>query len=244
MINRENIHISQMAERAILLTWQQEVGEDLLSSLLQGKEAILKEADAGIVDVVQTYNALLIKYYSPISSIDTEISRLEALLQKVKEGKRKKATCYQIPVCYHEKFGLDLSEMMEKKQLSREEIVQLHTEPTYTVYFIGFLPGFPYLGGLSEQLFMERKEQPRKRIPKGAVGIGGEQTGIYPSDSPGGWQLIGNCPLSLFDSGKESPCLLQAGDRIQFYEVGLSTYQKIKKEVEQGNDQLKKQPWR
>src|SRR5699024_7898128 len=146
---------------------------------------------------------------------------------------------FRLPVCYDEKFCLDFEEIAVQKNLTRKEMIRLHTAPLYTVYFTGFLPGFPYLGGLSQELYMERKKNPRKKIPAGAVGIGGKQTGVYPRSSPGGWQLIGNCPVPLFDSTHAPPCLLRAGDCIKFFAVSLEEYQDIRATVEEGSYQLK-----
>jgi KipI family sensor histidine kinase inhibitor len=139
--------------------------------------------------------------------------------------------CWEIPVCYDAQFGIDLDEIVQKTKLSIAEIISLHTAPRYQVFSIGFLPGFLYLGGLDSRLHMDRKSTPRLKVEKGAVGIGGIQTGIYPKSSPGGWQILGNSPLNFFDVFDEDPCFAKAGDYVKFVSVSLPEYHDIKEAV-------------
>lgn len=122
----------------------------------------------------------------------------------------------EIPVDYGGDLGLDLKVIAKAKGMSMSEFARLHAEPIYDVYFIGFQPGFAYLGGLNELLHTPRLSTPRLKIPAGSVGIGGAQTGIYPYQSPGGWNIIGNTKVKLFDVNSENPSLLKAGDRLKF----------------------------
>ncbi|MBT0880014.1 MULTISPECIES: 5-oxoprolinase subunit PxpB [unclassified Campylobacter] len=122
----------------------------------------------------------------------------------------------EIPVDYGGDLGLDLKVIAKAKGMSMSEFAKLHAEPIYDVYFIGFQPGFAYLGGLNELLHTPRLSTPRLKIPAGSVGIGGAQTGIYPYQSPGGWNIIGNTKAKLFDVNSENPSLLKAGDRLKF----------------------------
>ena len=125
-------------------------------------------------------------------------------------------------------FAKDLSEVAKINQLSEEKVIELHHQPVYQVYFIGFLPGFPYLGGLNEQICAPRKEKARSKISKGDVGIAGCQTGIYPVDSPGGWQIIGNSPIDLVQFGDEVNTVLKSGDTLSFYPISKEEHQAIK----------------
>ena len=133
-----------------------------------------------------------------------------------------------IPVCYDEEFGLDIERVMTHTSLTAEEIIQRHTKPLYTVYMMGFLPGFPYLGQLDETLATPRLATPRRSVAKGSVGIGGNQTGIYPLESPGGWNMIGKTPIELFSIDRSEPFFLQAGDSLQFVPIKKSEFYKIK----------------
>ena len=125
----------------------------------------------------------------------------------------------KIPVCYAEKYALDINEISKEKKLPVDEIIRLHTAKKYRVYMIGFLPGFAYMGEVDEQIAIPRKAQPRTKVEAGSVGIAGMQTGIYPLNSPGGWQIIGKTPVKLFNKEKDDPVLLQPGDEIEFYSI-------------------------
>jgi inhibitor of KinA len=125
----------------------------------------------------------------------------------------------KIPVCYSGKYALDIHDIAKEKKLTAPEIINLHTAKRYRVYMIGFLPGFAYMGEIDKRIAMPRKTQPRTKVEAGSVGIAGMQTGIYPFDSPGGWQIIGKTPVKLFDKEKSDPVLLQPGDEIEFYSI-------------------------
>ena len=131
---------------------------------------------------------------------------------------------WKIPVCYDVDFGLDLQETANQLQLSITELIKYHTSPRYTVYGIGFLPGFMYLGGLPHQLEIKRKTTPRLHVPRGSVGLAGRQTGIYPQDSPGGWNIIGKCPIPMFNLKLENPCFVNVGDQVQFYAINRAIF--------------------
>ena len=129
-----------------------------------------------------------------------------------------------IPVYYN---GVDLSLIAKEHQLTEEEVIDIHTSKTYRVFMIGFLPGFTYMGSVDERIATPRKSSPRIKVPAGSVGIAGFQTGIYPLESPGGWQLLGQTPVKIFDKEKSSPCLLKAGDSVQFISISKSTFEKL-----------------
>ena len=143
--------------------------------------------------------------------------------------------------CYDISLGIDLEDVSERLQLSQEELVFMHTNQQYTVYGIGFLPGFMYLGGLPKALEIPRKETPRLKVPQGAVGLASRQTGIYPQESPGGWNIIGNCPVTIFNVHNAPPCFVNMGDKIQFYPISKAEYDLHKIENEVGVFKLEKQ---
>ncbi|BFU59700.1 MULTISPECIES: 5-oxoprolinase subunit PxpB [Rodentibacter] len=165
--------------------------------------------------VVGMNNLTLFFFSSPDTTIiKTLLEQWEALQH---QSFQDIGRLIEIPVHYGGEVGLDLAAVAQFHRCSPEEIIRRHTEPTYTVFMIGFQPGFPYLGGLPHHLHTPRHAKPRAKVPAGAVGIGGEQTGIYPFSSPGGWQLIGQTSIPLFDANKEPPVLLQAGDKVKFF---------------------------
>ncbi|MFN2260945.1 MAG: 5-oxoprolinase subunit PxpB [Psychroflexus sp.] len=223
----------QYNERSILIQFNAEINENLLNNLLAYKRIILKNKAKQTLQVINTYNSLLIIYNSTINNFYDAKSKILALLESVEISKNVTKYAVEIPVCYDEEFGLDLQEISDSKSLEISEIITLHSEPKYLVYFIGFLPGFPYLGGLNSKLFSRRKSQPRQKINTGAVGIGGSQTGIYPISSPGGWQIIGQTPIRLFDASKsESPSLLKSGQFLKLKPISKPDFYHIENNIE------------
>src|SRR5699024_6217654 len=195
--------------------------------------------DKPIVEIIHTYNSLLIKYEYGIKNIYDEILPLERLISTVVPPKKSAGNLFHLPVSYDRKFGVDSAFLAEENTLDFSTIQEMHCAPVYTVYFMGFLPGFLYLGGLDKSLFCNRKKTPRKRLKKGAVGIGGKQTGIYPKASPGGWQIIGNCPISFFDARQDPPSIFRPLDKIKFFPVSVEEHTAIRKKVQAGTYELK-----
>ena len=140
----------------------------------------------------------------------------------------------EIPVLYGGEYGPDLNYVAEYNHLTPEEVVRIHTSAEYLIYMLGFTPGFSYMGGMDERIATPRLESPRVLIPAGSVGIAGKQTGIYPIDSPGGWQLIGRTPVKLYDAHRDNPILLDAGLHVKFIPVDKSEFQRIESRIEQG----------
>lgn len=136
----------------------------------------------------------------------------------------------RIPVCYDDEFAIDLPWIASHQNLTREEIIHLHSSRQYHVYMLGFLPGFPYMGEVDMNIVVPRKPEPHP-VLAGSVGIAGKQTGIYPLNSPGGWQIIGRTPLKMFDKNKIEPCLLKAGDSVEFYSITKDEFNHIRGEV-------------
>ncbi len=153
---------------------------------------------------------------------------------KVGEGKRK---IFEIPVLYGGEYGPDLGAIAKHAGLSEDEVVRIHSSQDYLIYMLGFLPGFCYLGGLDERIHTPRLANPRLKIRAGSVGIGGSQTGIYPLDSPGGWQLMGMTPVKTYDPKRDIPILVEAGNYIRFVPVDEEEYRRIEAEVENGSYQ-------
>ncbi|WP_027137373.1 5-oxoprolinase subunit PxpB [Gaetbulibacter saemankumensis] len=224
-----NLKYKPYGEYAILIEWPSKIQEDILYDILKFKHKIIAENIDGILELKSAYNSLLVVCDKEISDLKSIGDRLKTIYTKeeVKDAGVDSVT-WIIPVCYDFSFGLDLKQLSEEKNITVEEIIKKHSETIYTVYFVGFLPGFLYLGGLDDILHTPRKAMPRMQIEKGAVAIGGKQTGIYPVQSPGGWNIIGNTPVSFFDPQKETPCFAKAGDKIVFKPITLKAYGDIK----------------
>lgn len=188
------------------------------------------EAILGVTEWIPTYTGVTV-YYDPMKiSFQALTERLASIVKKSASDPMVEGRFVTIPVVYGGHFGPDLSEVATYHQKTEEEIIKIHTKNTYLVYMIGFTPGFPYLGGLDEAIATPRKATPRTFVVAGSVGIGGNQTGIYSMDTPGGWQIIGRTPLPLFLPTKKIPSLLRAGDLIRFQSISESEYARIKEE--------------
>ncbi|TDF89783.1 5-oxoprolinase subunit PxpB [Paenibacillus piri] len=159
---------------------------------------------------------------------DAVEEKLKNILASMDTGSVPEPRVVEIPVCYGDEFGVDLEYVAEINGLRTDEVIQIHTSGEYLVYMLGFAPGFPYLGGMDKRIAAPRKQTPRLRIPPGTVGIAGEQTGVYPIETPGGWQLIGRTPISLFLPEKQPPTLLEAGNLVRFYPISRKEYDRWK----------------
>ena len=170
----------------------------------------------GSVEFVPAYATVTV-YYDPLRRSFEEFSKeLQQVVSTLEISPDDSPRTIEIPVCYGGEFGPDLEFVAQQNQLTPAEVIEIHSASVYLVYFIGFAPGFPYLGGLSDRITAPRRSSPRLRIPAGSVGIAGTQTGIYPLATPGGWQLIGRTPLALFRPDETPPTLLRAGDQVRF----------------------------
>jgi KipI family sensor histidine kinase inhibitor len=186
-----------------------------------------QNAPEGVIEVIPTYRSLLI-VYEPSRTNPVELQKtLKTLEARLDEIKIPPPDTVEIPVCYGGEFGPDIEYVAESHNLTVEEVIELHCRPEYLIYMVGFTPGFPFLGGLSEKLHTPRLETPRTFVPEGSVGVANNQTGIYPVASPGGWRLLGRTPVKLFAPGRRNPFLYQAGDRIKFNPITAEEYARI-----------------
>ena len=186
----------------------------------------------GVLECVPAYASLLVRY-DPIRWSADRLSELIFDLP-VSTTEAGAGILHTLPVCYGGEFGPDLREVATIAQLSEAEITQLHQSRTYLAYQLGFLPGFAFLGRTPSPLHVSRRKEARTRVPAGSVGLAGEQTAVYPSASPGGWQLIGRCPLPLLTDEAEPRIRIRAGDRVQFYAINAADFYEL---------QNQPQPW-
>ena len=170
----------------------------------------------GMIETVPAYGTLLLQYDPLIVSYTEAKSFLNEKISQIDETLSRKQRLVEVPVRYGGEYGIDLESVARHLHLQVEDVIRLHTQRTYTVYMMGFTPGFPYMGKLDDALVMPRLENPRTHVPAGTVAIAGLQTGIYPIVSPGGWQLIGWTPLQLFDPASDTPFLFSPGDEVKF----------------------------
>jgi inhibitor of KinA len=179
----------------------------------------------GLVDLIPSYHSLFIEYDPCLCSFERLLCVVEDAIREGSGPAVEDGPVVEIPVCYADEYGPDAEELAAVHLLSVEDMILIHSSPIYTVYMIGFMPGFPYLGGLDERLITPRRQAPRRNVPAGSVGIADRQTGIYPLASPGGWQLIGRTPLRLFDPSRPEPFLLKTGDRVRFIPISKDAFE-------------------
>lgn len=226
---------------ALLLEWPKKVDLEILMDILSFRDYLIKNHLTGKAwEFVPIYHSLTLINRSGKVDLDSIGRELPAWYEAHPKGRAVKTQKWELPVCYEEPFSLDLEETARKLHMEPETLIDLHTGRDYPVFGIGFLPGFLYLGGIPNALRTPRREHPRMKVPRGSVGLAGEQTGVYPQESPGGWQIIGNCPIPLFNADKEPPCLISPGDHIRFRAVSKAEYELHKIEGEVGIYNYKK----
>lgn len=208
-----------MGDRALLVELGDEINPDINQKVREFFMGLDQQALNGIVELVPSYRSLMV-IYDPLKislqKLKNQISRTADQLDSLHLPPPKTV---EIPVVYGEKYGPDLEWVAEHHRISPDEVVRLHTQPTYRVYMVGFMPGFPYLGEVPEVLSTPRRKSPRTHVPRGSVAIAQKQTGIYPVESPGGWQILGRTPVNLFDPQRQPPSMLEMGDLVKFYPI-------------------------
>jgi inhibitor of KinA len=223
------MEIIPYGSQALLINFEQKI-DLVIHRLVKGYFNAIDTFDE-VSYQIPAYCSITVVFNSKFSDYEHLKSKIERLqIEPSKIDTNFKVI--EIPVCYEQEYAPDLVSLAQELNLKPEEVISLHTAETYDVYMMGFLPGFPYLGKTPQQLDCKRKSSPRKQVQAGSVGLAGRQSGIYPSDAPGGWQLIGRTPLKIFDPRREDAFLLKMGDRVQFKSISAETYLKIKQDVE------------
>nr|WP_232698789.1 5-oxoprolinase subunit PxpB [Brevibacillus daliensis] len=232
---KSEVKLFPLGDSALLVQFSQEMDEWAHSQVQALASHLENRSFTGFIEYVPAFTSLTL-FYDPylvykehvrepnISPYEWVTTYVQNLLSNLEAEKREEPRMIEIPVCYGGEFGPDLGEVATHNGLTEEEVIQIHTSSTYNVYMIGFVPGFPYMGGMSQRIATPRRSSPRLAIPAGTVGIGGLQTGIYPLDSPGGWRLIGRTPVSLFLPDRFPPSLLAAGDQVRFRAISMEEY--------------------
>jgi KipI family sensor histidine kinase inhibitor len=199
-----------------------------INDLVHGFCAAIEDAHIpGIIELVPTYCSVLVCYNPAVIRYAPLVRRLRKIAARGQTAASTGRRVFEIPVCYGGEFGEDLEDVASLAGISAAEVIKRHSAPEYRIYMLGFLPGFAYLGGLDKSIATPRLATPRVKIPAGAVGIGGEQTGIYPLDSPGGWRLIGRTPLKPYDAHRNPAILYRAGDFVRFSPIDEAEYRRL-----------------
>ena len=218
------MNISFVSERSIRISYGHTFSQESYNQLtyIQRQLTVL---DA-IVEAVIGYTTLTV-YFNPFEVTHDKLEKI--VLELIKENKslQVEGKHIEIPVCYEGEYAPDIQEVANYHRITVKEVIDYHCSKRYDVLFLGFAPGFPFLSEVDARLATPRRNNPRKNVARGSVGIAGKQTGIYPSDSPGGWQIIGRTPISLLPMKQEQATLLQAGDSIQFYPISKQEYVRL-----------------
>ena len=233
----QNIRILTAGDSSLLIEFGNEISPEINRRIAAVVELMREQHIEGVVDVIPAFCFLLVNYDPRVAGYEKMKKRLESLVRvdiKVGQTKRK---IFEIPVLYGGEYGPDLASIADHAGISEDEVVLIHSSKDYLIYMLGFLPGFCYLGGLDERIHTPRLSNPRLRIRAGSVGIGGSQTGIYPLDSPGGWQLMGMTPIKTYDPEREIPILVEAGNYIRFVPIDEEQYKRIQAQVAEGSYQ-------
>ncbi|MCL2054001.1 MAG: 5-oxoprolinase subunit PxpB [Oscillospiraceae bacterium] len=232
---KQTAKISAVGDCAVLVELGSEISPEINARVISLVQLIKEQPIEGAADTIPTFCSLLVNYDPRVISYEKICRRLSDLARLDTRTDEKSAKVFQIPVCYSGDYAPDIEYIAERAGLSVQEVIKIHSGRDYLIYMLGFMPGFPYLGGLDERIHTPRLEVPRVQIRAGSVGIGGTQTGIYPLDSPGGWQLLGMTPLKTYDPTREKPILFEAGDYIRFVPIEKSEFEEIKARVDDGS---------
>lgn len=215
---------SPLGDQAIIIEAGNEISEEVQQRIREAAALLEIHPPSWLVETVPAFTTIAV-FYNPLAILYSEAkAALEVLLQQAGGVSASPPHTVEIPVCYGGVFGPDLEFVAAHNGLSQEEVIAIHSAAEYAVSIIGFAPGFPFISGMPQKIAAPRKENPRLRIPERSVGIAGIQTGVYPIETPGGWQLIGRTPLRLFRPEQEIPSLLKAGDKIRFRRISEQEY--------------------
>lgn len=227
------MEIVAFGEKAVVVNFEQRIDPSIHAEVVALTKAVEQAAGKGIDYCIPAYCSLTI-VYDPLRWTFYELSKwIESLvLLSQKSDKNLVGRQLNIPICYEQVFALDMEDVMAISGLSKVAVIQQHCAVDYHVYMLGFLPGFAYMGRVAKILECSRKTNPRRSVPAGAVGLAGQQTGIYPVSSPGGWQIIGQTPLTVFDHKAADPFLFQIGDVVRFYAINIAEFNRIQRAVD------------
>lgn len=238
----EAISIKPLGDSALVVQLDSVVNEETHEKVMCFMQAVNRKPFKGFLEAVPTYTNVTI-FYDPFevhqayecdaTVFETVSSLVKGYTMQIGHNNKGKARLIEIPVLYGGEYGPDLAHVAAINNLTEEEVIELHTGSEYLVYMLGFAPGFPFLGGMDERIVAPRKRTPRAKIPAGSVGIAGKQTGIYPFDSPGGWQIIGRTPVDLFLPHQSPPTLIQPGDRLRYVPMSYEEYVDQKRGIAQ-----------
>jgi inhibitor of KinA len=215
-----------MGDSAFVIRFGERISPELHARVLGALRALDSTRERWVLDLVPGYASVMV-IYDALRAAPEDVQRWLGETLPRAEPAPPRLRVVEVPVWYHPSVGPDLEPLAREKGLTVEELISLHTAPEYLVFMLGFRPGFPFLGGLDPRLYSPRLKTPRAAVPAGSVGIGGQQTGIYPVKSPGGWRLLGRTPLKLFSPEADPPFALEVGDQVRFVSIPEAQYRAL-----------------
>lgn len=232
----ETARILAAGDRAVSVQFGDVIDPAVYARVNALNARLKQEKPAGLVETIPTFRSLMVQYDPLVLGYDRLEELLWGMIREMSEVAPPPKKVFTVPVCFGGSHGPDLADVAAYHGVEEEEIVRLFCSSEFLIYMLGFTPGYPYIGGVPAGLVTPRLDSPRVKVPTGAVGIGGEQLGIYPIESPGGFRLVGNTPVKLYDPAKtENPVLLEAGAYIRFEAIGEEEYENIRRRVEEGS---------
>ncbi len=217
------------SDQSLLVSFGQEITPHAHEQVMKLLRLLQLEPVAGIKNLHPAYCSMLVKFDALRLRHDELEAILRQYLDRLEEVRLPEPRQVEIPVCYGGEFGPDLADVCSIHGMTPAQAIELHASAKYLVYFLGFVPGFAYLGGLPEELVTPRLATPRRRVPRGSVGIAGDQTGVYPFATPGGWRLLGRTPIAMFLPDRDGLCFLSIGDRVRFMPITAERFAALEK---------------
>ncbi|WP_339236659.1 5-oxoprolinase subunit PxpB [Oceanobacillus sp. FSL W7-1281] len=237
----QNIIFQPLGDTGVRVQFCEQVSSGLNKKIRSFCLLLKKERIKGVIEWVPAYDCVSVYYLPDQITYHAVCEKLSGLSSYASQDKAEQWNRIFIPTLYDGETGSDLEHVARSNQLTKEEVIEIHSGTDYLIYMMGFLPGFPYMGGLSKSICTPRLESPRLHVPAGSVGIAGEQTVIYSLQSPGGANIIGRTPVTLFDPSQENPFLFQAGDKIRFVSITEEEYEAIEQAVKNGSYKVRKE---
>jgi len=223
-----NFRIVPSGDSTIVVELEARIDPEINERAIRLAETVHAAAIAGVRDVVPTYRSVAV-FFDPLrTDYRRLVEWLERQVGRLAEAPVAHRASISVPVCYQDELGSDLAAVAAFANMSPQDVIAIHASATYRVFMLGFMPGFAYMGVLDPRIAMPRRSTPRVRVPRGAVGIAGAQTGIYPAETPGGWQLIGRTPLEPFDVTRPGPFLFRPGDAVRFVPIEREEYERMR----------------
>ena len=230
--------ILPVGDAAVLVEFGDSIDPAINDRVYSFAESVMNAEIEGVEELVPTYRSLVVQYdlhRATYEEVAAQLGKFTTDTEKPADRSHQGNVVVHIPVAYGGEYGPDLKTVADHNGLSSQGVIDIHSGTGYRVFMLGFAPGFPYLGGMDERIACPRLDTPRVRVAAGSVGIAGSQTGVYPNDSPGGWQIIGRTPVKLFDPVADPPAAILPGSRVVFQPVSEAKYQSIADEVEAGD---------